>query len=493
QLGALAFDVAIEFQDPVQSLAAPDQGIDLQPIAFELLQHTALGLGGQFGNLTPGVCEEVQRPAGGDGGIKLAHRAGGAIARIGVGRLAVLFLPLVQGLEGLVGHIDLAAYFQHGRRLALQPERNVRDGAQIGGNVLAFHAVAAGGALHQHAMLIAQGGRQAVDLGLGRHRDLFGFLQAQETAHPAQKLRHILVTEGIVQGQHRHAMAHLGEFFGCLGADAMTWAVGTDQKREARLDLGIAPAQGIIVRIGNIGCVLAMISAIGLGDLFRQAVEFFLGLGRDQFVDGFHARLRCFLVGVAASAISRLAAARASLVTLAPDSMRAISSSRASSSSNSIFVLSLAREMRKCRAARAATCGECVTSSTCVVSARRCRRSPTASATAPPTPRSTSSNTMAAGEETWASATFSAREKRASSPPEAILAKPPKAAPSTVATSKAIFSRPAAVPLSSSSFSSATRNLACPSFRGASSAATAASSFRAAPARALDSLRAAVR
>ena len=49
---------------------------------------------------------------------------------------------------------------------------------------------------------------------------------------------------------------------------------------------------------------------------------------------------------------------------------------------------------------------------------------------------------MAAGDDTCASATFSASEKRASSPPEAILARPPKAAPSTVATSKAIFSSP---------------------------------------------------
>ena len=100
---------------------------------------------------------------------------------------------------------------------------------------------------------------------------------------------------------------------------------------------------------------------------------------------------------------------------------------------------------------------------------------------------------MAAGEDTAASATFRASENRASSPPEAILAKPPKAAPSTVATSKAMRSSPPAVPLSSSSFSSATRNLAWPSFSGVNSPATALSSFFAAPSRDLDNLRAAVR
>jgi hypothetical protein len=53
------------------------------------------------------------------------------IARIGVSGLTVLRLPLVQRLEGLVGHIDLTAHFQNGWRLAMQSQRNVINGRRL--------------------------------------------------------------------------------------------------------------------------------------------------------------------------------------------------------------------------------------------------------------------------------------------------------------------------------------------------------------------------
>src|SRR3546814_5025768 len=47
----------------------------------------------------------------------------------------------------------------------LQPVGNFRDGAHIGGDVLAFAPVAARRRLHQFAFLVAYGKREAVDLG----------------------------------------------------------------------------------------------------------------------------------------------------------------------------------------------------------------------------------------------------------------------------------------------------------------------------------------
>ena len=93
-------------------------------------------------------------------------------------------------------------------------------------------------------------------------------------------------------------------------------------------------------------------------------------------------------------------------------------------------------ETRKCVAPRAATCGLCVTTSTCTVSATRARRSPTDAAVAPPTPESTSSNTNVGTAVPAERTTFTASIKRANSPPEAIFASGPGSCPGLVAIRK---------------------------------------------------------
>ena len=55
QPGAPGFDVAIEFQDLFQRLAAPDQRIDDEAVVAEFLQHAALGLGGHLAEISPQV------------------------------------------------------------------------------------------------------------------------------------------------------------------------------------------------------------------------------------------------------------------------------------------------------------------------------------------------------------------------------------------------------------------------------------------------------
>ena len=102
----------------------------------------------------------------------------------------------------------------------------------------------------------------------------------------------------------------------------------------------------------------------------------------------------------------------------------------------------LAFSTRQCLTARAATCGEWVTTRTCSRAASCASRSPTAAAVAPPTPLSTSSNTSVGTGSASASTTFSASRKRDSSPPDAIFASGPGGRPGFVATSKATRSSP---------------------------------------------------
>jgi hypothetical protein len=80
-------------------------------------------------------------------------------------------------LEVLLEHQDFAAHFQHRgdvAAVAVQAQRNHAHGADIGRDVLAGVAVAARGGLHEHAVLVAQAHRQAVEFQFGRVGDLGG-------------------------------------------------------------------------------------------------------------------------------------------------------------------------------------------------------------------------------------------------------------------------------------------------------------------------------
>jgi hypothetical protein len=86
--------------------------------------------------------------------------------------------------------------------------------SQIGGDVLAGAAVAARGALNQHAVFIADVGRQAVDLGFGDEGDRVCMRQFQEALDAGHEVGDVAFVEGVVQRQHRHAVAHFGELAG---------------------------------------------------------------------------------------------------------------------------------------------------------------------------------------------------------------------------------------------------------------------------------------
>ena len=115
-----------------------------------------------------------------------------------------------------------------------------------------------------------------------------------------------------------------------------------------------------------------------------------------------------------------------------------------------------------------------------------------ASATAPPTPVSISSNTSVGAEPRSASTTLSASRKRASSPPEATFISGPGRVPGLVRTQNSTRSMPCGPP-ASASLSIAVEKRARSSFRGLSSRLTAASSFSAARLRAVDRVSAAPR
>src|SRR3546814_18373315 len=70
--------------------------------------------------------EEPQRPRGGNGGILLAQRPGGCVARIGEDLAAGRLLPDVEGREIGLGHVDLAPHLEDVRNISVRPERSRR-------------------------------------------------------------------------------------------------------------------------------------------------------------------------------------------------------------------------------------------------------------------------------------------------------------------------------------------------------------------------------
>src|SRR3546814_1501819 len=69
-------------------------------------------LGGERGRFALAMGEEPQRPRGGNGGILLAQRPGGCVARIGEDLAAGRLLPDVEGREIGLGHVDLAPHLR---------------------------------------------------------------------------------------------------------------------------------------------------------------------------------------------------------------------------------------------------------------------------------------------------------------------------------------------------------------------------------------------
>ena len=135
------------------------------------------------------VGPEVQRPLRRHRRVLLAQRAGGGVARVDEEPLPQLGLALVHRLELGDRHVDLAAHLEHvgvGAARLGQLLGHVVDGGHVRRHVLAGHAVAPRGRLHELPALVGQRHGDAVDLGLARERQR---LQVEVGRLPPQPLR----------------------------------------------------------------------------------------------------------------------------------------------------------------------------------------------------------------------------------------------------------------------------------------------------------------
>ena len=90
-----------------------------------------------------------------------------------------------------------------GHVVAREPLRDLLDRLDVGGDVLAFRAVAARRRLDEPAVLVAQRNRQPVDLRLGRECDGASSARPRKRRMRATKSLTSSFAEGIAERQHR--------------------------------------------------------------------------------------------------------------------------------------------------------------------------------------------------------------------------------------------------------------------------------------------------
>ena len=216
-----------------------------------------------------GEGEHPQPALPGERRVQHAETAGGCVPRIRKERLSLGFTLLVDPLEPGVGQVDLAPNLHHlGPAAALQRERHVGDGAEVGGDVLADLAVAPRGAHREPAVLVGQAHRGAVDFDLGGVAGLADLgHQAGVALLPGGQL---VGGEGVGEREHGAPVGVLGQRTGHRRADPLRRAVG-------RLDLGMLRLQAlqvaeeaVVLGVADFGRVEHVVRVVGAFDLLPK-------------------------------------------------------------------------------------------------------------------------------------------------------------------------------------------------------------------------------
>ena len=214
----------------------------------------------------------IQTAARNLGAVLQLERAGGSVARVGKQGLLVELALLVQFLktlprqDNLATHLKLVGQVDEPRDF----QRHRLDGDDIGGHVVALHAVAAGHGAHQPPVFIGHRDGRAVILHLAHN--LAG-LTTQAVLGAAQEVLHFLDAVTVGQGHHGTLVAHLGETL----ADVAAHALGGGQRV---LVLGIIPfqvlqfaQQGVKFLVAHRGGVQHVVVVVVAVDDFPQFLD----------------------------------------------------------------------------------------------------------------------------------------------------------------------------------------------------------------------------
>ena len=213
-------------------------------------------------------------------GIEQLERAGGGVAGVLERLLAVSPPQFVKPGELGVGHEDLAADFEQGRGAAMKRQGDVPDSAQVGRDVVAPLAVAAGRAQHELAFLVTQRDGHAVHLELDHvcHR----LARVQASTDPGIPFPHLFVIVRVVDREHRHGMRHARELGQRRSADSLRRTVGTYQLRMFGLQLHQPRHQAVVFAIADLGRGVEVVEPVMPVDFVAQLFNLVFDLLRSH-------------------------------------------------------------------------------------------------------------------------------------------------------------------------------------------------------------------
>ena len=211
--------------------------------------------------------QNVQLPLGGHLGILLPQRTGGGISGIGEGLLPVFLQRRVQGVEGLLGHVDLPPDDEPGRGV-FQRHWDGADGAQILRHILAHIAIATGGTPDELAVHVFQCHGQAIDFRLHRK-----FRVCHRLLGVQQKVIQLFHAEHILKAHQRHRVSHLGEGIHRLTAHPPGWRIRPGILRMGFFQLLQLPQGSIVFKIQHGGIIQDVVFVVRLGQYAGQLVN----------------------------------------------------------------------------------------------------------------------------------------------------------------------------------------------------------------------------
>jgi len=134
--------------------------------------------------------------------------------------------------QGLPIHKDLTPDLESQRRTRMQLSRDGGDGLELGGDILAFAAIAPGAALDQPALFVDELHGQTVHFGFGHKGERIGSeILIEKPEQSILKGAKISRTEGVFQAEHGDAVFNLREFVEWGGTRTLTGRIRCDQLR----------------------------------------------------------------------------------------------------------------------------------------------------------------------------------------------------------------------------------------------------------------------
>ena len=269
---ALLADGTHLFHRPGAVLHQPVGRNDPEALTFQIIQRlTVGGKGDSLGQLNV-EHKNIQTPFGSNGGIFLPQGAGRRISGVFEGLFSGILLLPQDTQKAFHWHVDLAPDNETGQFIG-QNQRNGAHRTQVFADIFAGDAVAAGGALPEHAVPVFQRNRKAVDFGLHR---VGGVLH--RFTHTAVKIHQCLLIKNILQRAQRNRMRNrIKGIFG-MAAHPDRRAVGMTVLGILLLQIHQTVEHAVILVVLQLGGIQIVVQMAVILQLLIKSVHLFLNI-----------------------------------------------------------------------------------------------------------------------------------------------------------------------------------------------------------------------